>query len=42
MGGVINITAVVESHPEEEDNEEYCVFDLNKTNKKIASMKVTK
>ena len=36
------ISAVVVSYPEEEHDEEYCVFDLNKMNRKIASTKVTK
>ena len=39
---MLNISAVVSSHQEEENAEEYCVFDMNKTNTKIASTKVTK
>ena len=36
------ISAVISSHPETEDDEKYCVFDLQKMNWKIASMKLTK
>ena len=36
------ISAVVASYPEEENGEEYFVFDMNKMNRKIASIKVTK
>ena len=33
------ISSVVESHPEEEDDEEYCVFDLKKMNRDLAELK---
>ena len=33
---------LVSSYPEEEDHEECCVFGMNKMNRRIASMKVTK
>ena len=36
------ISAVVTSYLEEEDYEEYCVFDLNKMNRKFYSMNMTK
>ena len=32
--------SVFSSYPKEEGKEEYCVFDLNKINRKITSMKV--
>ena len=36
------ISAVVASNLEEEDEEEYFVFDMNKMNSKISSTKATK
>ena len=36
------ISAMVTSNPEEEGEEEYCVFDLKKTNRKISSSKMKK
>ena len=39
---MLYISVVVVSHPKEEDDKEYCVFDLDKMNRKIASMKVKK
>ena len=36
------VSDVVTSHPEEEDEEEYCVFDLKNMNRKIYLMNLTK
>ena len=36
------VSVVVTSNPEEENEEEYCVFDMKKMNRKIHSINVTK
>ena len=42
VGGVRYISDVVASYPEEENYDEYFIFDINKTNRKIVSLKATK
>ena len=42
VGGVQYNSAVVVYHPEEDEEKEFYVLDLNKMNKNIVSTKVTK
>ena len=42
LGGVIYIIDMVKYYPIEEVNDEYCAFDMNNMNRKIASNKATK